>query len=64
MNASWSEFWPENVGPTPNITRVIGNNQEGSQDVVEIEFDNRPVLFGLLANWADCFNVTLAYQEE
>jgi len=31
---------------------------------VEIEFDNRFALFGLLANWADCFNVTLSYQEE
>jgi predicted ribonuclease toxin of YeeF-YezG toxin-antitoxin module len=65
MNASWSEFWPQNVGPTPNMTKVIGNNQEGSQDVVEIKFDSITALLGLLARWAEFFSVTsLSYQQE
>ncbi|MGO9110482.1 MAG: hypothetical protein ACLP9L_14770 [Thermoguttaceae bacterium] len=64
LDTPWSDFWPKDVGPTPNMTKVTGTNQDGNLDVVEIEFDNRFALFGLLANWADCFNVTLSYQEE
>ncbi len=63
LELPWNDFWPEAIAPTPNVAKVIQHSEDGSQDVVEIEFNSQATLLGLLGKWAEFFHVKLGYQD-